>query len=49
MDIASAHTKALQYLLENKQKEKVEIFNLGSGEGITVLEMIHAFEKVGCY
>nr|HQU39387.1 GDP-mannose 4,6-dehydratase [Chitinophagales bacterium] len=46
MDIASAHTKALQYLLENKQKEKVEIFNLGSGEGITVLEMIHAFEKV---
>ncbi len=46
MDIAAAHTKALQYLIENRNKSKCEIFNLGSGTGVTVLELIHAFEKV---
>lgn len=46
MDIANAHTKALQYLLEEKNRERCEIFNLGTGNGVTVLELIHSFEKV---
>ena len=45
MDIANAHTKALQYLIENKNESNYEIFNLGSGDGVTVLEAIQAFEK----
>jgi UDP-glucose 4-epimerase len=45
-DIAHAHTLALQYLIENKNKAKCEVFNLGTGDGVTVLEAIHAFEKV---
>ncbi len=45
-DIAHAHTLALQHLIENKNKEKCEIYNLGSGNGVSVLEAIHAFEKV---
>lgn len=46
MDIAHAHTKALQYLLEKKNKSNCEVFNLGSGNGVTVMEAVHAFEKV---
>jgi UDP-glucose 4-epimerase len=46
MDLANAHTKALQYLLEKKNESLVETYNLGIGEGATVLEAIHAFEKV---
>jgi UDP-glucose 4-epimerase len=46
MDIAHAHTKALQYLINGKNKEAVEVFNLGSGEGVTVLELISAFERI---
>ncbi|MEM6965302.1 MAG: UDP-glucose 4-epimerase GalE [Bacteroidota bacterium] len=47
MDLANAHTKALQYLLKKKSnKNNCEAFNLGIGEGATVLEVIQAFEKV---
>jgi len=45
-DIAHAHTLALQYLMKHKNKLPCEVFNLGTGNGITVLEAIHAFEKV---
>ena len=45
-DIAHAHTAAMDYLVANKQVKKCEVFNLGSGNGVTVLEAIHAFEKV---
>lgn len=45
-DIASAHTLALQYLLGNKNTTDCEVFNLGTGNGISVLEAIHTFEKV---
>lgn len=45
-DIAHAHTLALQYLMEEKNKTNCDIFNLGSGNGVTVLEAIHAFERV---
>lgn len=46
MDIAEAHTAALQYLTAGKQLTNYDVINLGSGEGITVLELIHSFEKV---
>lgn len=45
-DIAHAHTLALHYLMEGKNKQQTEIFNLGTGDGYTVLEVIAAFEKV---
>jgi UDP-glucose 4-epimerase len=45
-DIAHAHTLALNYLLERKNKSNPDIFNLGTGDGYTVLEVIAAFEKV---
>jgi len=46
VDLAKAHVVALQRLLNKKNLEKVETFNLGTGVGSTVLEVIHAFEKV---
>ena len=45
-DIGHAHTLALQYLIAGKNKKKCEVFNLGSGNGTTVLEAIKAFEKI---
>jgi len=45
-DIAHAHTLAMQYSIKNNQVNHCEIFNLGTGNGITVLEAIQAFEKV---
>lgn len=46
MDLANAHTKCLQFLLDGKNSSPCEIFNTGIGEGVTVLEAILAFEKV---
>ncbi|MEZ2443942.1 UDP-glucose 4-epimerase [Chitinophaga sp. W3I9] len=46
MDIAAAHTKALQYLIEHHNTSNCEVFNLGTGNGVTVLEAIKAFEKI---
>ena len=45
-DISHAHTLAMQYLLDGKAKKRCEVFNLGTGNGVTVLEAIKAFEKV---
>ncbi|MFZ1703293.1 MAG: UDP-glucose 4-epimerase GalE [Saprospiraceae bacterium] len=45
-DLAHAHTLALKYVLEGRQKVKIDVFNLGIGEGLTVLEIIKAFERV---
>jgi len=45
-DIAHAHTLALQYSIKNNAEKSCEVFNLGTGNGITVLEAIQAFEKV---
>ena len=44
-DIAHAHVLALQKLFEKKIKSNYEIINLGSGNGVTVLEAVKAFEK----
>lgn len=46
MDLANAHTKAMEYLLAQRNPEQCEVFNLGIGEGVTVLEAIQAFETV---
>jgi UDP-glucose 4-epimerase len=46
VDLAKAHVVALQRLLSNKNGDKVEIFNLGTGIGSSVLEVIASFEKV---
>ncbi len=46
VDLAKAHVTALQRLLRKNNEEKVETFNLGTGKGSSVLEVIHAFEKV---
>jgi UDP-glucose 4-epimerase len=43
-DIADAHLMALDYLMEGKNEAPFEVYNLGSGQGVTVLEAIHAFE-----
>lgn len=45
-DLAHAHTLALKYLEEEKNTGLCEVFNLGSGNGVSVLETIYAFEKV---
>ncbi|MFM7684250.1 MAG: GDP-mannose 4,6-dehydratase, partial [Bacteroidota bacterium] len=46
MDLASAHTKALNYLLAGKQSQKYQVFNVGTGEGTSVLEAVQFFEKI---
>ena len=45
-DIAHAHTLAIQYLLEKKNSTPCDIFNLGTGNGVTVLEAIKTFEAI---
>ena len=44
-DLAKAHVKAIDRILQNQMAEKVEVFNLGTGRGLSVLELINAFEK----
>ncbi|MBF4508506.1 UDP-glucose 4-epimerase GalE [Flavobacterium sp. JLP] len=46
VDLAKAHVIALQRLFNKKNLQKVETFNLGTGKGSSVLEVIHSFEKV---
>ena len=46
VDLAKAHVVALQRLMNKQNLEKVETFNLGTGKGSSVLEVINAFEKV---
>jgi len=46
VDLAKAHVVALQRLLNKKNIDKVEVFNLGTGTGSSVLEVINTFEKV---
>lgn len=45
-DIADAHVKALQLLINGNNKNNCSIYNLGTGKGVSVLEAIQAFEKV---
>jgi len=45
-DIANAHTLSVQFMMDKKNTSNCEVFNLGSGNGTTVLEAIKAFEEV---
>lgn len=45
VDLAKAHVIAMNRIMEGKQEEKVEVFNIGTGRGLSVLELIHAFEE----
>jgi len=45
VDLAKAHVVALKRLIEEKNKENYEVFNLGAGTGVSVLEVIAAFER----
>ncbi|MEN9919475.1 MAG: UDP-glucose 4-epimerase GalE [Bacteroidota bacterium] len=46
VDLAKAHVVAMDRMLEDKAEDKIEIFNLGTGDGLSVLQLIHVFEKV---
>ncbi len=46
VDLAKAHVIAVKRLVENKSKKSVETFNLGTGRGLSVLEIVKTFEKV---
>ncbi|SDM87437.1 UDP-glucose 4-epimerase GalE [Kriegella aquimaris] len=46
VDLAKAHVIALKRLLENKNSDNYEVFNVGTGKGSSVLEVIQSFEKV---
>ncbi len=46
MDLAEAHVCAVKRLIENKQNEAFEVFNIGTGTGSSVLEVIQTFERV---
>ena len=46
VDLAKAHTVAMKRLLNRKNKSAFEVFNIGTGKGTSVLDVIKAFEKV---
>jgi UDP-glucose 4-epimerase len=45
VDLAKAHLAACRRLLENKNQSSFEVFNLDTGRGTSVMELIDAFEK----
>lgn len=45
VDLARAHVIAIDRMLEDKSEKQIEIFNLGTGTGLSVMELINAFEK----
>ena len=46
VDLAKAHVYAVTRMVEGKMKEDCEIFNIGTGRPVSVLELVNAFEKV---
>lgn len=45
VDLAKAHVAAMERILGGKNEESVEVFNVGTGTGVSVLELINTFEK----
>ncbi len=45
-DLSKAHVKAVERLIEGKNKNSYEVFNLGTGKGVSVFEVISSFERV---
>ena len=46
VDLAKAHVKAIERMLRQKAEDKVEVFNLGTGRGLSVLEIVNTFIQV---
>ena len=46
VDLAKAHVTAIARMIEGKNREKYEIFNIGTGRGVSVLELVRKFEEV---
>ncbi len=46
VDLAKAHVRAIEHMLNNEQKKSYEYFNIGTGKGSSVLEVIQAFERI---
>lgn len=46
VDLAKAHVKACLRLIHNQEQSSFEVYNIGTGKGTSVLEMIEAFEKI---
>ncbi|QZT35805.1 UDP-glucose 4-epimerase GalE [Halosquirtibacter xylanolyticus] len=46
VDLAKAHVVAIRRLMEHNNKKPLEFFNIGTGNGLTVLQLVKAFEKV---
>lgn len=46
VDLAKAHVVAIRRMLENENRERYEVFNIGTGRGVSVLELIRRFEEV---
>jgi UDP-glucose 4-epimerase len=46
VDLAKAHVQAIERMLNNEQKKSYEYFNIGTGKGSSVLEVIQAFERI---
>lgn len=45
VDLAKAHVAAMARILDGKSEEDVEVFNIGTGHGVSVLELINSFER----
>jgi UDP-glucose 4-epimerase len=45
VDLAKAHVLAIERLLQGRNKKNYEVYNLGTGKGVSVLEMVRGFEK----
>lgn len=46
VDLARAHVAAVSRLVEGKDKNRYEVFNVGTGRGVSVLELVNAFKRV---
>ncbi len=45
VDLARAHVSAISRMVEGRSKASYEIFNIGTGRGVSVLELVHRFEQ----
>jgi UDP-glucose 4-epimerase len=46
VDLAKAHVHAIKRMIESKNKSNYEIFNIGTGKGLSVMELVNAFQEV---
>ena len=45
VDLAKAHVKAMERVLDKPETDAVEVFNIGTGRGLSTLEVVQGFEK----